>query len=928
MADEHPNPPEPPDGYIGKKAVDLGLITALQLRDVLLELSQAGTREPQVGPLLVSKGLLTQQQLGVLSDLANGAPPKRIGKYHIIKELGRGGMGVVYEAEDPELGRRVALKMLLTGFNAPLQEQAVEEERFIREARLSANLPKHPHIVGVYEAGVADDRRFIAMEFIEGRQFSEWRLKGSAALRQQIAVLRDVALAVDHAHRHGVVHRDLKPANILVDPENHPHVTDFGLAKRGTNQATFALTVSGEIMGTPAYMSPEQAEGKKGVDPRTDIWALGVMLYEILTGRLPFEADTPLKMIMKTAKEAVPPPSTVLRGAARSAVDRTIEGICMKALSKDPKGRHPSARSLADDLTRWIKGEKATVRVVPKKPAKTWWFLGAAAAALAVIAAATALSGPSAAELAPERAREFVLQGQRLLNQEKHSEALIRFGQALAEDPANRAAAAGKKEAEERMLAAAKKPEAAPPAAPSPGPPPQEDPARKEREAAAAAASRREVYSKELAELDTTVGSLREAESFGAARTLLAHAWKRHDEAEWTGAAGARVDDLGKNVDALYAKLKTEVLESKRRGDRAAVEAQCGRLARWQWPGLAKDLDEALAKITPNPAPTPTPAPTPAPAPGPLAPPPPIDPAPVKIAELAPILGHQNAINMMAFSPDGKSILTSCYDKTVRLWDLATRAERRKLSEGETGASVAVSPDGRWLAAGMFDSRIKLWDSAKFQQRILTGHGNQVMGLAFTPDSKLLVSASTDGTARVWDLVTGAQKAHLEGHPAGACSAAVSPNGRLLAIGSGEQLIKLWELSSGREVRRFEIGGNNSSIASAFLPDGKSVVSGDKRGNVTLWEVETGRSRLLGAHSKDIRGIAVTPDGRWAAAVSVEGLRLYDAASGAVRMSVTGDGFFSVAISRKGDLLGAGAGNWSLRIWDISALSASKPGGK
>src|SRR6185436_8620040 len=312
-----PTPPEPKDAYIGRKAVEMGLITAKQLADVLLQMSQPGFSDtPLLASSLVSRGLLTEAQVGVISELAKGGPPKRVGKYHILRELGRGGMGIVYEAQDPALGRRVALKTLLTGFNTPDDTRRLDEERFLREARLCANLPKHPHIVGVYEAGAEDDQRFIAMEFIEGLQFSEWRKKSGLPRKQQIAVLRDVALAVDHAHRHGVIHRDLKPANILVDSANRPHVTDFGLAKRGKSAPTLALTVSGEVMGTPAYMSPEQAEAKKDVDHRTDIWSLGVMLYEILTGRVPFEAETPLKLIMKTVHEPVTPPSDLIRNGA------------------------------------------------------------------------------------------------------------------------------------------------------------------------------------------------------------------------------------------------------------------------------------------------------------------------------------------------------------------------------------------------------------------------------------------------------------------------------------------------------------------------------------------------------------------------------------------------------------------------------------
>jgi serine/threonine protein kinase len=255
---------DPQDAVVGRKAVELGLITASQLADVLLQLSvkPAQAKNPtSLCAALVSGGLLTQRQVDVLTE--NTAAPKQVGKYRIVRELGRGGMGVVYEAEDMELHRPVALKMLLGSFHADPQETALEEERFVRESRLSANLPKHPHLVGIYEAGTVDGRRFIAMEFIEGSQFSDWRRGGSITIRQQITVLRDVAMAVEHAHRHGVIHRDLKPQNILVDSKNQPHVTDFGLAKRANRQATLSLTASGLVMGTPAYMSPSRPRARR-----------------------------------------------------------------------------------------------------------------------------------------------------------------------------------------------------------------------------------------------------------------------------------------------------------------------------------------------------------------------------------------------------------------------------------------------------------------------------------------------------------------------------------------------------------------------------------------------------------------------------------------------------------------------------------------
>src|SRR6187455_1172881 len=215
---------EPDDVHVGQKAVELGLITELQLKDVLARMGQAPA-PVSLSATLVDLGLLTNRQLLDLTT-DTSVVRKKFGKYTIVRQLGRGGMGVVYEAIDADLGRPVALKMLLPSQQTDPQEAAREEERFVREARMCANLPKHPGIVGVYESGIHQGRRFIAMEYVEGSTFGEWCKKNSGSLRTQIGIIRDAAIAVDHAHSHGIIHRDLKPANVLIDTQGKPHVSD------------------------------------------------------------------------------------------------------------------------------------------------------------------------------------------------------------------------------------------------------------------------------------------------------------------------------------------------------------------------------------------------------------------------------------------------------------------------------------------------------------------------------------------------------------------------------------------------------------------------------------------------------------------------------------------------------------------------------
>jgi predicted Ser/Thr protein kinase len=332
-------------------------------------------------------------------------PPelKTLGKYELVKVLGRGSMGVVYDAIDTSLDRRVALKLLNPLPGPGFRESAQDVQQFVKEAQLSANLPKHPNIVTVYEAGFLEHRHFIAMERIEGQPLSSWRRKGSVTIRQQVKLLRDVALAVHHAHENGILHCDLKPQNVMIDERRRPFVTDFGLARR-PGRDPWAQMDDGMTAGTPAYMSPEQAQGLLQLDRRTDVYSLGTMLYEIVTGRIPFRAATAEELLNKTVKEPVRPPSSVARSLASIDPHKSLDKICLKALAKKPKHRYGTARIFADDLTRWLRGEAITGTVPRADPRRTW--AGIAAAILLVVAAYFGLQAwKTPAEGAPEPAK-------------------------------------------------------------------------------------------------------------------------------------------------------------------------------------------------------------------------------------------------------------------------------------------------------------------------------------------------------------------------------------------------------------------------------------------------------------------------------------------------------------------------------------------
>jgi tRNA A-37 threonylcarbamoyl transferase component Bud32 len=272
--------------------------------------------------------------------------------YEVLEELGRGGMGVVYKARHTLLDRTVAIKMLLAGQLA----SAMEVERFRTEAEAVAQLD-HPNIVAVHDVGEFDGRLYFSMKLVEGRSLTGF----SGSPQEAAKLVSAVARAVHYAHLRGIIHRDLKPGNILLDEQGQPYVTDFGLAKR--LQTDSKMTQTGAIMGTPAYMPPEQASGKKGdVTTLADVYSLGAVLYELLTGRPPFHAETPLDTLLQVLEKEPEPP-----GKLNARLDRNLEAVCLKCLEKDPKQRYPSASELADDLDRWLNGEPTRAR-----PASTW----------------------------------------------------------------------------------------------------------------------------------------------------------------------------------------------------------------------------------------------------------------------------------------------------------------------------------------------------------------------------------------------------------------------------------------------------------------------------------------------------------------------------------------------------------------------------
>ena len=270
----------------------------------------------------------------------------RFGEYELLNEVARGGMGVVYRARQLGLNRVVALKMILAGRLADHDDV----QRFYTEAEAAGRL-KHPNIVAVHEVGQVDGQHFFTMEFIEGMSLDQKLAHGPLPSKAAARYVRVLSRAVHHAHEQGIVHRDLKPSNILIDQYDEPHITDFGLAKNIRKDQ--GQTRTGSVLGTPSYMAPEQAQGKTNeLGPLCDVYSLGAILYELLTGRPPFRAATPYDTVMQVIEHEPVPPRLL-----NPEIDHDVETICLKCLEKDPKLRYASADELGMDLQRYLDGE-------------------------------------------------------------------------------------------------------------------------------------------------------------------------------------------------------------------------------------------------------------------------------------------------------------------------------------------------------------------------------------------------------------------------------------------------------------------------------------------------------------------------------------------------------------------------------------------
>lgn len=310
---------------------------------------------------------------------------QRVGRFELVSRLGVGGFGTVWKARDTELDRVVAIKIPRKG-----QLNEHELEQFFREARSAAQL-RHPNIVPVYEVGKEEDTIFIVCALVRGVPLSDWLTGHKPDFREVCRICQTIALALHHAHEHGVIHRDMKPSNVMLDGANEPHLMDFGLAKRDIHEIT--MTIEGQILGTPAYMSPEQAGGRSHwTDRRTDIYSLGVMLFEMLTGEKPFRGNAQMQVHQRLTEDP-PDPRKLNRH-----LPRDLATICLKCLERDPNRRYDNCQQIADEVDRFLNGHPILARPVSRTERLIRWCKRKPAlATVAVLTTILAIAGPTAA---------------------------------------------------------------------------------------------------------------------------------------------------------------------------------------------------------------------------------------------------------------------------------------------------------------------------------------------------------------------------------------------------------------------------------------------------------------------------------------------------------------------------------------------------
>ena len=845
------------------------------------------------------------------------------GDYELIEEVGRGGMGVVYQARQASLKRTVAVKMILEGRFAGEDDV----RRFRLEAEAAANLD-HPGIVPIFEIGEHEGRHYFSMGYVEGQNLANLVAAGPLPALEAAKLVRQLAEAVQYAHERGVIHRDLKPANVLLDVQGRPRVTDFGLAKM--LKTDNSLTTPGQVMGTPSYMPPEQASGQaKGVGPEADVYALGAILYCLLTGRPPFQASNAVDTLLQVLER-----EPVLPRQLNGEVPRDIETIAMKCLQKDPKRRYSSAREFAEDLGRYTRGEPIQARPLGARERVAKWARRrpALATAVAVIMLVSTLGAAGVlwqwqqTRRALARARENLYV--HLVN---------------AADREWRANSVGS--AEELL---------------------DECPAEyrgwewhflKRRDLSGwVTLTGRVSYG-------GYVGFVADGRLISACgREGDARLWNSLDGRATFGLAGdgqptasvvfspdglklavcrdsrLEIRDVatGRKVQDVKVSADVDLRGFSRDGKTicgvnlpnqvVVMEATTGRTVRsWDLRDLKASLaiepfatDGRILALLPSEEKT------------------------ILLFDLerdyppATLKGHPGWITSLTLSPDGRQLVSADTERTLIHWDMINRRAFKTVHMPDSVSEIALSPNGKTLAAAAGDRVMTLRDAATGRPlRTFRGHEDSITSLAFDPDGSRVASLDQAGVVNNWDVThdAAARDVKTAGSDANVSSFRFSPDGQQVALVSGiavrrdvcEIVVRILDVATSREVRSFRGYAEERYSDVAFSPDGKLMALSmgptlnDR--HVQIWDAMSGRELLALRDAGDmVTAVAFRPNGTRLATADQGGtLTIYDIPSGKRRFSIAAhEGYISdISYSPDGRLIAsAGGGRGDVAVWD------------
>ena len=768
------------------------------------------------------------------------APPPVFGSYELREEIGRGGMGVVYKARQRSLNRTVAIKLLVSG--AYSSESLLR--RFQIEAESAAGL-QHPGIVAIHECGEHDGQPYYAMEYVKGANLSEVSNGQPLAPERAARYLRAIAEAVQYAHHRGILHRDLKPSNVLIDQDDRPRITDFGLAKRMQGQSE--VTLAGQMLGSPNYSSPEQSAGQQDeVGPESDVYSLGALLYHLLTGRPPFMATT-IQETLRLVYETDP----ISPRALNPDVPPDLDTICLKCLEKTPAKRYASAQLLADELNRFLKGEPIQAR--PVAAAERGWRWCRRHPAIASLAAMVvlALTGTSVIFYTSARRVEHA----RALEETAHAEAednlyaatmqvMSRvFTTAIGGDPRNLVEGIAQTR-------------------PKPG---ERDNRGFEwryfwRKTANDAVAKLPGHHHVVVEaFFSPNGALLATRSLNGSLKLWESATGRelHSLDSVAGAGGFTTD----GTKLTFSRLDNSLWQlDVATGRLAPLRAAGGQLITAlpdgrhvvvfgpdQWPTL-RSVDEAnpaerfpivpvdvCCAVSADGKRAAVASPPGRPYPAMLV----IDLA--RHRQVAAIVDPRPVI-ALALSPDGTQLVSAGFDGLLKVWDVEHGTQTGTVKAFfDPVWGLAFSADGRSFAAGGNNRNVQIWDTTNWQvTEKLSGHSSTVRCIAFSPDGKRLVSGAEDELALVWpahanhlpeempQLLRGPQ--WIDRTP----GIAFSPDSRLFAGTAADGTVKVWRTDTIQTVATFPMEARTV----AFSPDGKSVLGEGFNGIVRRWALD------------------------------------------------------------------------------------------